>query len=33
MIEASWIALVDSFEYKLWKDRESLTADDTDGRR
>ena len=22
IIEASWIALVDSFEYKLWKDEE-----------
>ena len=22
VIEASWIALVDSFEYKLWKDNE-----------
>jgi len=24
IIEASWIALLDSFEYKLWKDEEKL---------
>jgi 2-isopropylmalate synthase len=27
IIEASWIALVDSFEYKLWKDEESRNGE------
>jgi 2-isopropylmalate synthase len=26
VIEASWIALVDSFEYKLWKDKEKVES-------
>jgi 2-isopropylmalate synthase len=28
VIEASWIALVDSFEYKLWKDAEGKMKDE-----
>jgi 2-isopropylmalate synthase len=32
VIEASWIALVDSFEYKLYKDEEEVTSPSPSGR-
>ncbi len=33
VIEASWIALVDSFEYKLWKDEEASRSPSPSGPR